>query len=389
MAAEADGDPVSWGALEGCVERGGLLQCTVYTTVLDRRNADGLVDATVEPVESPIPVTVWIPDNGSTGPYPVIMYGHGLGSRRTEGYIAAELMRDYNVAVVAMEAVAHGDHPSAEGGGDDYAAALGFLGLDLTSFSINPNLMQGNFDQTNLDRRRLLNLILSDPDFDGDGTPDFDPDQIGYLGVSLGAILGPQMLSVSPEVDGVLFTVGGSRLMSIVTDTEALNDFEGIIATLVGSKERFERLVPIAQHVVDPADSGVWSAHLLRDRWDDTPAPHLLLQVGMDDEVVPKTSGAAMARALGLPHMRPVAESVPLLTEVDGPLAGNGPDAATHAFFQFDRVTDGARTVPAAHIATPTSPECQLQMERFLQGWLEEGTPEVINPYDELGTPEL
>jgi hypothetical protein len=105
--------------------------------------------------------------------------------------------------------------------------------------------------------------------------------------------------------------------------------------------------------------------------------------------VVPKTSGAAMARALGLPHMQPVAESVPLLTEVDGPLAGNGPDAATHAFFQFDRVTDGARTVPATHIATPTSPECQLQMERFLQGWLEEGTPEVINPYDELGTPEL
>ena len=389
MVDEVDQESAAWGDTASCSERGELLQCTVYTTVLDRRNAEGLVDPSVEPVESAIPVTVWLPNNGSTGPYPVLMYGHGLGSRRTEGYLAAELLTDYNVAVVAMEAVSHGDHPSADGRDDNYAAALGFLGLDLSTFTINPNLMQGNFDQTNLDRRRLLNLIHDEPDFNGDGIADFDTDFIGYVGVSLGAILGPQLLTMSPEVDGALFSVGGARLMNIVTDSEAITEFEAIIVTLVGTKERFDRLVPIAQHVIDPADSGTWSAHLLRDRWDDAPSPHLLLQVGLADEVVPKTSGAAMARALGLPHMMPVAESVALLDEVEGPLSANSTDGATHAFFQFDRVSDGGRTVPAEHIATPTSPECQLQMQQFLEGWLDDGAPTVVDPYEALGTPAL
>ena len=96
-----------------------------------------------------------------------------------------------------------------------------------------------------------------------------------------------------------------------------------------------------------------------------------------------------MARAPGLPHLMPVAESVALLDEVEGPLSANSTDGATHAFFQFDRVSDGGRTVPAEHIATPTSPECQLQMQRFLEGWLDEGAPTVVDPYDELGTPAL
>ena len=388
VAEVAAQEPVEWGGMDGCTDRGLALECTAYTTVLDRRDADGLVDPSITPVESEIPVTVWVPDNDTPKPYPVIMYGHGLGSRRTEGFLAARLMAESGVAVVAMDAVSHGDHPSAEGG-DDYSAALGFLGLDLSSLSINPNLLRGNFDQTNLDRLRLLQLVLSHPDFDGDGTDDFDTEHIGYLGVSLGAILGSQLLAVSPEFDGAVFSVGGGRLMSIVTDTAALTDFEDLIASLVGSKERFDRLVPIAQHVVDPADSALWGAHVLTDRFDDGLAPSLLLQVGIDDEVVPKTSGFALARAMGLPHLSPVAEPVALLSEAPGPLVGNGPDGATHAFFQFDRATTGGRGGPAYHIDTPTSDEGQLQMKHFMDSWLTDGVPEAIDPYAELGTPEL
>jgi len=389
LAQVADEEPVEWTSFEGCSDRGVVLECTVYTTVLDRRNELGLIDPTVTPNEQSIPVTVWIPDGGE-GPWPVVVYGHGLGSSRGEGYLAARLMAEEGVAVVSMEAVSHGDHPSAPDGGDSYAAALGFLGLDLTNLSINPRLLRGNFDQTNLDRVRLLKLIREHGDIDGDGQPELDGDKVGYLGVSLGAILGSQLLAVSPEIDGAVFSVGGGRLMSIVTDTEALTDFEDLIAVLIGSKERFDRLVPIAQHVVDPADSGLWGAHVIKDRFDDAPAPSILLQVGIHDEVVPKTSGFALARAMGLPHLTPVAEEVPLLAHEDGPLAGNSDDGmATHAFFQFDRVTRSGEVVPARHIETPTSDEGQHQMGRFLTTWLHDGVPEAIDPYTELGTPEL
>ena len=388
MAADAATEDVEWGSFEGCRDRGDVRECTVNVPVTDRRNEAGLVDPTVEGTTARTPVTVWLPNDGSAGPYPVLMYGHGLSSRRTEGFIAGALLADSGVAVVAMDAISHGDHPTAEGG-DATSAALGFLGLDLTSLSINPDLMRGNFDQTNLDRIRLLNLVMNQPDFDGDGQDDFNTEYVGYLGISLGAILGAQLLSVSPEFDGAVFSVGGGRLMNIVTDSEIITAFEDIIVSLVGSKERFDRLVPLAQHVIDPADSALWGAHVLHDRFDDEPAPSLLLQVGLDDEVVPKSAGYVLARAMQLDHMGPVAEPVDLLGEVAAPLYGNGSDGATQAFFQFDRVTNSGRVGPAYHVETPTSDEGKLQMKWFMDSALETGLPEVVDPYAELGTPEL
>lgn len=390
-AAVTKAETVPWTSNAECTNRGNIDECTLTIELLDRRNDVGLVDLSIEPTVAEIPLTVWLPAD-RTGPIPAGVYGHGLGSRRSEGYLAARIVEGEQIAIFAMEAVDHGDHPSTGGSGaEDVDAALGFLGLDLTTLSINSRKLRGNFDQTNLDRLRLLNAIQQNPDLDGDGVDDIDVSGgIGYVGVSLGAILGSQLLSVSPEVDGAIYSVGGGRLMSIVTDTEALADFDDLIAAIVGSRERFDRLVPIAQHVVDPADSALWAAHLLDDRFDDEEPPSLLVQVAIEDEVVPKTSGHALARALGVPHMEPVVEPVALLTPTaDHPIAGNGPGGTTQAFFQYDRTTYEGQLQPATHIDTPKGEEAQYQMRQFLQGWLNEGVPVAIDPYAELGTPAL
>lgn len=71
-------EPVSWTSAPDCAPRGELIECTLTMTVRDRRNALGLVDPDVEPVEAEIPLTIWMPD--TPGPHPVVVYGHGLGS---------------------------------------------------------------------------------------------------------------------------------------------------------------------------------------------------------------------------------------------------------------------------------------------------------------------
>ena len=389
LAEVARDEPVSWLGTPDCTENEatGLRQCDVTITVLDRRNAAGMVDASVTPVEGEIPVRIWTPLEGE-GPWPVVFYGHGLGSRRSEARYVAEAQTGSGYAVVAMEAVLHGDHPTSAGGATS-DTVLSFLGLDITSVKLNAQALRGNFEQTVLDRVRLLSLIRQDGDFDGDGVADLDGENVGYLGVSLGAILAPQLLAVTPELQGAVLSVGGGRLLSIVTDTSSLSEFEDILGALVGSKERFDRLVPLAQHVVDPTDSALWGAHVIDDRFDDALPPSVMLHVAMYDEVVPKTSGHALARAMRLPHLGPVAEPVDTLEVVDAsPLAGNLGDDRTAAFFQFDRVTDRGRVVPATHVETPTSPEGTLQMMTFLETWLDGGAPEAIDPYAELGTPE-
>ncbi len=348
----------------------------------DHRTASGRVDPTVEPIESEVPVTIWLPD--FEGPHPVVIYGHGLGSRRSEGHLIAREMGDLKYALVAMEAVEHGDHPSATGGNqrDD---AVNFLGIDLTSLSIRARVIRGNFDQTALDRLRLARLLREHPDLDGDGDPELDSDRMGYVGMSLGAILGPQLLALDGEIEAAAFSVGGARLISVLSDSSLLSDYEDVIAALVGSAERFDRLAVLAQHVVDPVDPGTWATHVLRDRFDSAPAPSLLMQLGMFDEVVPPTSGHALARALDLPHLEPVVEAVPLLTVIDeDPVVANHDDGATVAFFQFDQVTRPGTVGPARHVATPTSLEGTLQIQTFLDTWILDEEPQIIDPYRAL-----
>ncbi|MCB9780936.1 MAG: hypothetical protein H6742_20375 [Alphaproteobacteria bacterium] len=388
LAAEVPDHPVEWIGAPSCSDDGALLRCEARLTVLDHRNALGLIDAGVEPVEAEIPVTIWLP-NREGGPWPVVVYGHGLGSRRSEGSLVAEAMGEDGYAVVAMEAVEHGDHPSASGGSssDD---AMRFLGIDLSTVSLDARAIRGNFDQTNLDRLRLVQLLKTHPDLDGDGIPELDADHIGYLGVSLGAVLGPQLLALSPDLEGGVLSVGGARLITIVTDTTQLADYIDLIAALVGSVERFDRLTAVAQHIVDPADGGTYAPHVLRDRWDGRPGIDLLLQVARDDEVVPRTSGYALARALDLPHMEPVVEPVELLQTIDAdPVVGNLPDGGTAAFFQFDRVSRDGVVQNATHVATPKSDEGTLQMQHVLSTWVRGGPVEIVDPYEALGTPPL
>ena len=214
-----------------------------------------------------------------------------------------------------------------------------------------------------------------------------EPAQLGYLGVSLGAILGSQLLATSPEFDAAIFSVGGGRLMNIVTDTSELDAYFGVITALIGSEERFERLVPIAQHIIDPADPALWGAHILEDRLDGAVPPHLLFQVAMEDEVVPISAGHMMARSLRLPHLLPIAQEVPTLQGVEGP--SKEMDRKVEPW-DFSSLTGFPLRNPSSRQPMwppPKSPEAQWQMKEYFRAWLDTGVPVIKNPYSALKLP--
>jgi dienelactone hydrolase len=380
---------VAWTSRAGCVDGEWGPVCAATTTVLDYRNEGRVVDDTVDPVEAEIPVTIWLPAEGS-GPFPTIVFGHGLNDGREGGRDIVERLAPFGYAIVAMDAVEHGDHPGiAEG--DTAEPALRFLGIDLQAVEIDGERIRGNFDQTNLDRLRLIRLLRADPDIDDDGEADLDATRIAYVGASLGALCGTGLVALSPDLDAAIFTIGGARLLSIVTDSELLSSFEPVISAVFGSRAGFDRFVPLAQHLVDPSDPGVWAPHLIDDRLDDRTPPSLLMTVGTSDEVVPPASGRMLARSVGAPHIAPVAEEIGLIDVVDDlPVSGNvGGGDRTAGFFQYDRVTRRDRIVPATHVDTAKGDENMLQIRRFLEGWSAGLVPEIIDPYAELGTGPL
>jgi len=378
-------DPGEWGPWQGCTPRRDFLECETSATVLDMRDSRGLVRGDADPVELETPVSVWLP--GGEGPWPVIVYGHGLNGDRTHGRSVANRLTALGVVVIAMDALQHGDHPSIDPDDLD-PPAVRFMAIDLQSLVIDALAIRGHFNQTNLDRLRMIELLRASPDLDGDGVDDVDPDRIGYIGVSLGAIGGVGLLSLTDAIDAAYLVVGGARMMSIMTESPLMSTFTGIIESAIGDEVLFERLVPVAQHVIDPADAGLFARHVLAERFDDGRPPSVAVTVAMQDDIVPASTGHLLARALGVPHMAPVSAPVELLTTVDAPVSGNLDGGGTAAFFQIDRLAndrDGTRN--ATHIDTAVSAEVGAQIEAFFAPWAVGEAPVVVDPFPIVGTP--
>lgn len=331
-----------------------------------------------------IPVQIWLPKDLEP-PYSTIIYGHGLNSRAQEATGFASRMSELGVAVVAIDAMRHGQHPSADP--DAALPALDFLGLNLSNFQFDARGLRGNFDQSALDRLQLLALLKQDGDLDGDGTLDVEADNILYYGVSLGGLMGPHILANSDIGAGVLFVAGGD-LPVFTTDTTTIEGLDTLLQELIGPPDVFNRMIPLMQTSVDSADPAVWGAHVLHNRFNGHPAPDLLFPVCLTDDTVPPATAQALAHGLGLPQMTPVLDEVPLLEIVEAPLQQNLGDGATGAYFQMDRISSEDTVISSTHHNLSHSPEGRLMAEHFLlTHWA--GQTEILNPYQELNTPIL
>jgi len=146
--------------------------------------------------------------------------------------------------------------------------------------------------------------------------------------------------------------------------------------------------VPVIQTVVDASDPAVWGSHLIQNRLDDNVAPDLLLPVSLKDDDVPPAAGRALARGIGLPHLKPIAENVSLLEVKEGPLHNNLIHGVTGAYFQFDRITSDDGVIESSHGNLPWSPEGKWMTQQFFESYLH-GETEIAEPYSALETGPL
>ena len=319
----------------------------------------------------------------------MILYAHGLNDQASSARFLLDDAASMGFGVVASEAVYHGDHPTGEDSED--MPALRFLGLNIGLFQLDPMVLRGSFNQTTAERLQLLQLLRNQPDVDGDGDDDIDPRWIGYYGVSLGGMLGPSLTALDDSIGAAVFSVAGGRLLDFATGTGQVDALRPLIEDLAGGPERLERLLPVAQTLVDAADPATYGAHVLADRRDGSAhRPEILMPVAVEDGTVPPSTGKALARALGLAHVRPVYEGVATLQSVEAPYQGpteGSPDTA--GFFQYDRVTYGDQVRTAGHSNLPVSEEGRIQSMHFLRTWHRLGDAEIVDPYSVNETPPL
>src|SRR5690606_37470505 len=170
--------------------------------------------------------------------------------------------------------------------------------------------LRDNFRQSTYDKLQVTRAILANPDLDGDGTDDVDRDRMSYAGVSLGAIMGAELLALTDTYQAGMLSMPGGRVAAIITDP--VSDFAALIALLLPSQVaispmEIDKVFSVLQTAIDRGDAASHAARVLSNRADpDSIVPDVLVLVALDDSTVPNEENYAFARAMGLGIVPPV-----------------------------------------------------------------------------------
>lgn len=258
-----------------------------------------------DPSETTVPITVTLPKEADcTAPYDIAIVQHGLGSSRANASAAfadALAASDYCLATVAMDFPLHGDRATGGTSGE------GYLSENLVA---TKNYML----QSVVDQHVLTEVLLADGLeglIDDDMSTDMlNSTEFGYVGTSLGGILGSNFVATSTAVKQAVFTVAGAKFTEILLEGSIGED---LAAALPGEEGMFERyqVVQFIQWAADPVEPWNFAKHTTASplpvrnyngsEFSDGSAvdeASVLVQMAEGDAVVPNSTTQRLAAAL-------------------------------------------------------------------------------------------
>jgi dienelactone hydrolase len=246
----AFGAPASTCTLLGCAAVGGVYTATLSAPNYQSPGTNPLAGGSPVPGPWSNPVTptkindanlsvqIFIPTGTrpATG-WPTVVFGHGLGGSRQLSYLIASQLAGQGFATVAIDFVAHGSR----------AVRISNTGLCADStdvppvppsptskpqcfapiFSTNLATTRDNVRQSVLDVQRLINAIGACTPTAQCGGLAFDSAKVGYMGISLGGIIGSVISSTmngaaAPNIKASVLNVPAVGLVDILENTQTL-----------------------------------------------------------------------------------------------------------------------------------------------------------------------
>ncbi len=260
----------------------------------DFRDDDGVWVASRVRGESPAPENdlhflLTLPRNAAP-PYPVVLVQHGFGGDNGTVLGLGQLLAAEGLAAIGINAVSHGRRGSAL----DLLRARPFIARDI-------------FRQTIADQMAVLRAIEAGVDVDDDGSVDLDAEQMSFIGISLGGLLGASLVAVEEILPTAVLNVAGGRI-AFLGQTVGLRDLvQGELAEEVGLAQEdpvfqtyISRLLESGQHAMDPVDGLNYARRWFLEPFPGAEPHNVLLQEGIGDELVTNESTEALAAAGGL-----------------------------------------------------------------------------------------
>ena len=259
----------------------------------DFRGADKLFDpgklSGAVPAD-PVLIDFFLTLPATPGPHRVVVVQHGFGGDNTFELTVAEELAKQGLAGIAISAVSHGRRGN-------------FLDL----LSSTPLQLRDIFRQTNADQLALVRAVQLGIDVDGDGISDVDPSGLGYLGVSLGGIIGSTFIAIEPSLQMAVLNVTGGRVAFLGDNpgTRAIYAlYYAMQAQLDLNSPEFnvflQRMFELGQQGLDPADPLDYARRWRLEPFEGFASRRVLMQEGIGDQLVSNESTEELAATAGL-----------------------------------------------------------------------------------------
>jgi len=319
------------------------------------------------------------PANG----FPVVIFGHGITRSKSDLMAIASQFAKAGIATVAIDWVAHGNRAvrtseevteGCDGTQDptDTSASNGKGGIKCfaPAFSTELASTRDNFRQTMLDVLGVKEAIKGCTASASCGDLEFDSSKIGYIGHSLGAILGGAAVASSGDFAAAVLSVGGVGWGDLMENTGSSSlrcqIVDGLVeagvlagltvaeATLAGdvttalcletaqtwkTQPGWSSFVAIARWILDPADPANYIGAL---------ATHsVLIQEVANDQVVPNISTDRQAALVGLATPIAATEFAPAsATEAPTPTAALLTNPTDAKWVLYSNIASNGSTTP-------------------------------------------
>jgi dienelactone hydrolase len=338
--------------------------------------------------------TVWMSvalPMGDVSHVPVVVFQHGFGGDRSGMFAIADALCAQGIAVAAIDIPFHGMRANPNGAasldmlhtfgattGPDlfgdmggtavYVAFVGVIDSTGPYVAFHPTYPRDQFRQSALDIEAMVN-VLDRGDWSGvaamggPATVGFSDQPIGFVGVSLGGIIGTIFVENEPRVGAAVLNVTGGELTNLVAFSNSFNPrFFPILLPQVGidgnryatdvadtdymtAPPRFLPEIALYQTLLDRGDSMAYAPLLA------TQAKNVLFQMAFDDETVPNQATESLARAAGASMIGRMPRYADL-DMVTAPLASNlviGSSRVTRGLAAFDPATHGLLSERSDH----------------------------------------
>jgi pimeloyl-ACP methyl ester carboxylesterase len=339
-----------------------------------------------------IPATTQ-PANG----WPTVVFGHGLGSSKESLAVLAPSLARAGFASVAIDFVAHGSRAVKV----STAPEIGCAGTTTPGgapqcyapiFSSNLAGTRDNVRQTVLDLQTLVKSVRLCTTAAPCGPLAVDPDNVGYIGISLGGIIGSMVSAESEGLEAAVTNVAGAGLIDIIENTQTLAIKCSLVDSLIDAgvvtgdkwnlgmntttaaclseewktQPSYRSFANVARWILDSSDPANYAAKLATRT--------TLLQEVIGDLVVPNIATDQLGALSGrLPAAADPATSAPPFPPSEA-ISTNPtqskwitytnlpPDAGSG--FPGNTFQHASLLAPAASVTTPAGPDGQLGTAR-------------------------